>query len=115
MLWFSDDRMATIESGFDTVRRRWFELAGTKKAIVCDDFTRPWNPVKPRFWVHDADGVSQEHVYGAKAQEECMVEAFIGLARDNAIDHEWLQLSRQTQLVCDALARSARTGETVHL
>lgn len=114
-LWFSDNRMATIESGFDTVRRRWFELAGTQRAIVCDDFTRPWNPKKPRFWVHDADGVSQEYVFGAKPQEESMVESFIGLARDNAIDHEWLQLSRQTQLVCDALDRSARTGETVRL
>lgn len=115
LLWFADDRTATIECGFDTVRRRWFELAGSAAAMVCDDFTRPWKPEKPRFWIHDADGVSTEHVSTAKAQEECMVEAFIRLVNDGRTEHEWLTLSRNTQLVCDALDESARGGGLVEL
>lgn len=112
-LWFSENRVATIECGFDTVRRRWFELAGSESALVCDDFTRPWKPEKPRFWIHDSDGVSTEHVCPSKAQEECMVEAFAAMVRDGRTEHEWIKLSRDTQLVCDALDRSARSGESV--
>ena len=55
MLWFEDGRVATIECGFDTVKRRWLEIAGTNRNLVCDDFTRPWKPEKPRFWTHDSD------------------------------------------------------------
>ncbi len=112
-LWFSNDKMATIECGFDTVRRRWFEIAGSQQALVCDDFTRPWKPLKPRFWTHDNDGTATEHVVTHKPQEECMVEAFCDLVRTNNINHRLLPLARNTQLVCDALDQSARTGTTV--
>lgn len=112
-LWFSDNRMLTIECGFDTVRRRWFEVAGTKNNLVCDDFTRPWKPEKPRYWVHDNDGLAKEFVVNHKPQEECMVEAFCRLIADSNIDHDWHRLSLATQTVCDALDKSARTGEAV--
>ncbi|MEQ9410178.1 MAG: Gfo/Idh/MocA family oxidoreductase [Fuerstiella sp.] len=115
LLWFDQDRMATIECGFDTVRRRWMEVAGATGALVCDDFTRPWKPEKPRFWTHDTDGNSTEHVVPHKPQEECMVEAFCEFVRRGEVSHPWLQLSRQTQLVCDALDQSARTGTPVEL
>ncbi|APZ92764.1 Gfo/Idh/MocA family protein [Fuerstiella marisgermanici] len=114
-LWFADDKVATIECGFDTVRRRWFEIAGATGALVCDDFTRPWKPEKPRFWTHDSDGKSTEHVIHHKPQEECMIEAFCELVRTNAVEHPWLTLSRNTQHVCDALDQSARTGTVTEI
>ncbi len=54
--------MASFESGFNAVRRRWMEVAGTDAAVVCDDFTKPWNAARPRFWIHKADGTSVENV-----------------------------------------------------
>lgn len=117
-LWFGDEdsgqrKVATIESGFDAVRRRWVEVVGAKESLVCDDFTRPWNSDRPRFWTHDGDGDSTEHLIPHKAQEECMIEAFCDLIRSGRTDHPWLRLSRNTQFVCDALDRSARSGNVV--
>ena len=41
------------------------------------------------------------------------VDAFCQLIRQDAVQHDWLQLSLQTQRVCDALLKSARTKTTV--
>ena len=37
LLWFEDERIASFDCGFDTVFRKWFEIAGTRGSIVCDD------------------------------------------------------------------------------
>ena len=110
MLWFADEKMASFECGFDAVRRRWMEVAGTDAALVCDDFTKPWNPDKPRFWMHNADGTSDQNVVPHPPIERCLVDAFCQLIRTADINHDWLKLSLQTQQVCDALLKSARSG-----
>lgn len=110
LMWFSGDRVASFESGFTAIRRRWIEIAGSQAALVCDDFTRPWNPEKPRFWIHDANGVSHQQVYEHPPIERCLVEAFCDLVRERKIEHPWLILSLNTQRVCDALMKSARSG-----
>lgn len=115
ILSFRDGRTASINCGFDTVKRRWVEFAGTRQALVCDDFTRPWNEPRPRFWIHNADGKSTERVCPDRTQEERMVEAFCQLIHNNNVNHEWGQLARQTQQVCDALDKSARTGTMIAL
>ena len=112
-LWFDGGRVATIECGFDTAKRRWVEIAGSKKNLVCDDFTRPLNPEKARFWTHDDGGSATEHVIPQKRQEECMVDAFCDLIRNGTTIHPWLELSRRTQQVCDALDKSARTQQEI--
>lgn len=108
LLEFADGRVVTMESGFDTVKRRWIEVAGSRQNLVCDDFTRPWDQNKPRFWTHDNEGKATEHVINQRSQEEHMIEAFCDLVRTGTTNHFWLELSRKTQLVCDALQRSAR-------
>lgn len=115
ILWFRNEQMATFESGFNAVRRRWMEVAGTTAALVCDDFTKPWNLDKPRFWIHDANGTSHQHVVPHPPIERCLVDAFCQLIHQKAVQHDWLQLSLQTQLVCEALLNSARTNATVQL
>ena len=110
MLWFPNGQMATFESGFDAVRRRWMEVAGTNGALVCDDFTKPWNVDKPRFWFHNADGTSDQNIVPHPPIELCLTDAFCDLIRTADINHEWLTLSLQTQKVCDALLKSARSG-----
>jgi predicted dehydrogenase len=110
ILWFPDDQMASFESGFDAIRRRWMEVAGTEAALVCDDFTKPWNADKPRFWIHNADGTSDQNIVMHPPIERCLVDAFCDLVRSEKTEHDWLRLSLQTQQVCDALLKSARSG-----
>jgi predicted dehydrogenase len=110
LMWFPKDQVASMECGFNAIRRRWVEVAGSKAAVVCDDFTRPWNPEKPRFWVHDADGVSHQQVSLDPPIEQCLIEAFCELVRRKNVNHDWLSLSLRTQHVCDALLKSARSG-----
>ena len=110
IMWFPQDQMATFESGFDAVRRRWMEVAGTNAALVCDDFTKPWNADKPRFWIHNAEGTSEQKIVTHPPIERCLVDAFCGLIGSGKINHDWLTLSLQTQQVCDALLKSARSG-----
>ncbi len=114
-LWFTNEKVVTIECGFDTVRRRWFEIAGANENLVCDDFTRPWKADKPRFWTHDSDGNATEHLLKHKPQEEHMIEAFCELIRSSNVSHSWLDLSQNTQRVCDALDLSARTNSPVEV
>ena len=110
ILWFPHDQLATFESGFDAVRRRWMEVAGTNAALVCDDFTRPWNADRPRFWIHNSDGTSDQNIVAHPPMERCLVDAFCQLIRSGNVNHDWLALSLQTQQVCDALLKSARSG-----
>ena len=110
ILWFPHDQMASFESGFNAVRRRWMEVAGTNAALVCDDFTKPWNADKPRFWIHNADGTADQNIVNHPPLERCLVDAFCQLISCGHINHEWLTLSLQTQQVCDALLKSARSG-----
>ncbi len=110
ILWFPQGQMASFESGFDAVRRRWMEVAGTNAALVCDDFTRPWNADKPRFWIHNTDGTSHQNIVTHPPVERCLIDAFCQLIRSGNINHDWLTLSLHTQQVCDALLKSARSG-----
>ena len=110
ILWFPHNQMASFESGFDTIRRRWMEVAGTNAALVCDDFTKPWNAEKPRFWMHNADGTSDQNIVTHPPLERCLVDAFCQLVGSGNVHHDWLTLSLQTQQVCDALLKSARSG-----
>ena len=39
LMWFEDDRIASIDCGFDTSFRTWIEVAGAGGSLVCDRFT----------------------------------------------------------------------------
>ncbi|MEZ6041817.1 MAG: Gfo/Idh/MocA family oxidoreductase [Planctomycetaceae bacterium] len=107
LMQFEDGSMASFECGFDTVRRRWIEIAGTNASLVCSDFTKPWNPDQPTLRIVDGNGKGSTQVIPHPLQEECMIDAFCKLAAEGTTEHAWLKLSRDTQYVCDLLANAA--------
>jgi len=114
-LWFSGERMASFDCGFDTTWRKWMEIAGTTGSLVCDDFVNPWDIAKARFWVHDSQGKPTKHEFPGCVQEVRMIENFSEGIRSGTLNSSWPQAALDTQRVCDAIARAARTGEIVEL
>jgi predicted dehydrogenase len=114
-LWFGENRMATFNCGFDTTWRKWFEVAGTKGSLVCDDFVNPWDAAKARFWTHDSQGKSRQHDYPGCIQEVRMIENFCEIVRSGHLESRWVDIALATQTVCDAVSQSARTGQVVEV
>ena len=114
ILWFDDERIATLDCGFDTALRKWFEVAGTRASIVCDDFTVPISEDSARFWVHGPDGNERNTVEGC-IQEVTMIERFSQIVQSGNLETEWSDVAVNTMRVCDALLESHRRGEIVKL
>jgi len=114
-LWFAGNRTAAFHCAFDTTWRKWFEVAGTKGSLVCDDFVNPWDAAKARFWVHDQQGQGTQHVHPHCIQEVRMVEVLCGQIRSGRFDARWPEISLATQQVCDAIANSARSEQVISL
>ena len=114
ILWFDDERIATLDCGFDTGLRKWFEVAGTRASIVCDDFTVPTSEDAARFWVHGSDGNEQNTVDGC-IQEVKMIERFSQIVQSGNLEAEWSDVAVNTMRICDALLESDRRKEVVKL
>ncbi len=114
ILWFGDERIATLDCGFDTALRKWFEVAGTRASIVCDDFTVPVSEDAARFWVHGPDGNERNTVDGC-IQEVEMIEKFSQIVQSGNLEAAWSDVAVNTTRICDALLESHRRGEIVKL
>jgi predicted dehydrogenase len=69
---------AIWDCGFDVAARKWIEIAGNQASVICDDFSRPWDPNKPRFWVHGQDGKASVEMAGEGVfQESQMLARFV--------------------------------------
>lgn len=112
---FPDGKMAMLECSFDTVRRRWLEVAGSQQVLTCEDFTRPWDNDAPEYLLHDDNGPVGRYKVPHPPLEQCMVEAFRDLVRNGDVQHQWIDLSVKTQQVCDALDQSARQNVIVEV
>jgi predicted dehydrogenase len=115
IMWFDNNRVGSFDCGFNVGMRKWVEVAGTKASLVCDDFTKPWDAEKPRFWLHDASGKMSDHVSSPVIQEVCMIEEFCRIVRSGKPVDRWPSTSIATQMVCDALDTSARTRKPIEL
>ncbi len=111
ILWFNDDRIATMDCGFDTGLRKWFEVAGTKASLVCDDFTVPQSEESARFWIHGPD--NEKHETDKCIQEVNMIEKFTQIVQSGNLEPEWTTVAVNTMRVCDALRESDRLGKIV--
>lgn len=114
-LWYPGDAMASFDCAFNLTRRKWLEITGTEGTVVCDDFLAPWDPARPRYWTHDAEGDSTEHVSEPLIQEECMVDHFCQIVRSGELDDYWPQITIDNQRVVDALDQSSRSGKVVEI
>jgi predicted dehydrogenase len=114
-LWYPGDAMASFDCAFNLTRRKWFEITGTEGTVVCDDFLAPWDPARPRYWTHDAEGASTEYVSEPLIQEECMVDHFCQIVRSGELDEHWPQITIDNQRVVDALDQSSRSGKVVEI
>ena len=113
ILWFENDRIATLDCGFDTSLRKWFEVAGTEASLVCDDFTVPTSENTARFWIHGPDNV--KHETGHCIQEVNMVERFSSIVQSDNLEPEWSDVAVDTTRICSALRESAEKGNIVTL
>ena len=104
LMWFEDGITASLDCGFDTVMRRWLEIAGSDCALLCDDFTRPWHADRPQFRLHSSDGSDEQRQSAGPIQEVCMVEAFCSSVLTGELRDDWVWRGLATQRVCESLA-----------
>ena len=116
LLWFEGERIATFDCGFDTVARKWLEVAGTQASLVCDDFVVPQHEVLARYWIHGAGAeAASSHSVQACIQEVRMIERFSATARSGELEDEWPNAAIATMQVCDALLESARRDQIIQI
>lgn len=121
MMSIGDHASATLSCGYDTATRKWFEIAGSKASLICDDFTRPWAQRPTRCWIHDSTGAVESHRFEGN-QEHLMIQRFIGTAgvgdRDDlssASENEhplsaYHRYAFQTHAMLDAIDESTKHG-----
>jgi len=115
VMWFSGERMASFDCGFDVVDRQWFEVAGKEQTLVCDDFVLPWSDAETRFWLHDGQGGSREQTVGPCVQEVRMIEDFSAAVCRGTLNHDWPRRSLDIMRVCEQLAKAARQEQMVEM
>jgi predicted dehydrogenase len=90
--------VASWDCGYEAAGRKWIEIAGTQASVICDDFLRPWDIEKPRFWVHGSDGKARSEQAGVGVfQEARLVESVATCTFDESL--EALSLAIETQSI----------------
>ena len=115
MMWFSNQRTAAFDCGFDMGLRKWFEVAGEKGNLVCDDFLAPNNIDAPRYWTHCESGNSETHLSEGVVQQTEMVQRFCEIVCEGTVEERWFRESLDTQRVVDALLKSLEQNREVEV
>jgi predicted dehydrogenase len=105
-IWTSAQALVELEGGaiahwdcgFDAAGRKWIEFAGSEASMICDDFLRPWDTQKPRFWIHGHDGKAACETVGADASQESLMLDQIKITPDQP-SIESLQVAVETQKI----------------
>lgn len=115
LLWFTGDRVASFDCGFDAVLRRRFEVAGTQAALVCEDFVVPAGEDRSEYRIFGKPREDERHEVAACIQEVQMVETFSRIVQSGRLEERWPLAALDTTRVCDALIESARDGQRIAL
>ena len=90
--------VASWDCGYEATGRKWIEIAGTQSSVICDDFLRPWDVEKPRFWVHGSDGKARAQQDGEGVfQEANMVRSLQEVSLEESLDS--LSMAIETQAI----------------
>lgn len=97
-IWMSAQAIAELDQGafahwdcgFDAPGRKWMEIAGSKGSVICDDFLRPWDIAKPRFWIHGSDGKARSELVGENVNQEAKMVESLWTSEGTAVDVEQL-------------------------
>jgi predicted dehydrogenase len=112
--WHQIQTLARLENGaigawdcgYDAAGRKWIEIAGSQGSIICDDFLRPWDIAKPRFWVHGQDGKARSELVGEGIQQESwMIQHAARVPLQASL--ESLEIALSTQTVLDQIQENA--------
>jgi predicted dehydrogenase len=107
-IWISAQALVQLEGGvfahwdcgFDAAGRKWIEFAGSEASVICDDFLRPWDSQKPRFWIHGHDGKAVcETITSEISQEAIMLNQIHSEPTESS--QQALELAVQTQQILD--------------
>ncbi|MCU0710102.1 MAG: Gfo/Idh/MocA family oxidoreductase [Pirellula sp.] len=94
--------IASWDCGYDAAGRKWIEIAGSRGSLICDDFLRPWDLDKPRYWVHGQDGKARAELVGEGVlQESWMIEN--AAQAPLAATLESLEMAKTTQKILDQI------------
>ncbi len=114
MMWYSEDRMASFDCGFDTTFREWMEVSGSKATLVCDDFVQPSPHTQThRFWTHPNEAAPETHNIEKTNHIVHMIEHFCESIRSGELNVQRPQLSLEVQYICDKILQSAREERPV--
>jgi predicted dehydrogenase len=97
----------TLDCGFDTATRKWFEVAGTDASAVCDDFTRPWPDRPTRCWVHDRAGQVKSHTFSNEQEQSMLVrwrDAILGRVDLSTLQQQALRTQRAIAAIAQRLS-----------
>lgn len=105
-IWTSAQALVELEGGaiahwdcgFDAAGRKWIEFAGSEASLICDDFLRPWDTSKPRFWIHGHDGKAACETVGIDESQETVMLNRMKKASDQSCV-ESLELAVETQKI----------------
>lgn len=109
MLMFDDGRVASIDCGFTSRGRSWFEIAGSEASLIVDDFVVPASEESSSYRVSRGIGDFETHTIGACVQEARMIEHFSDAILSGSINDDFARAASDTVRTCSALARSAQS------
>ncbi len=103
--------IASWDCGYDAAGRKWMEIAGSRASLICDDFSRPWDLDKPRFWVHGQDGKARSELIGEGLLQESILVHNAAFAPLQA-SQEAMRMAVDTQSILGAIDSLASAAET---
>ncbi|GAH71766.1 unnamed protein product, partial [marine sediment metagenome] len=110
MLFYPNDRTASLDCGFTTRGRCWLEVAGSEAALTVDDYVLPASEEMSQYWVNKGPSSKQRFDLGPCVQEAKMIENFSSIVQSGVPDDGPPRDALNTVRVCCALAEAARTG-----
>ena len=101
-------QVGALDASYQLMTRRWFEVAGSHASLVCDDFTRPFDAAKVRFWTHGGNGKMAEHKCDPVPSEQAVMDTFLALVRDQQNRPAAIAPALATQRVLDNVLAAAK-------